>query len=122
MEERTFEISIEKESIFLSLIYKRLLGGRFIPNIKNNLESIQKSKTLTLDNIQDFFKYLYNAEYSNTYYFDSIRDLILNDRMDPDHAFSFLEDIKAENDYMMSIMCKYISELDPKQVAKEVRS
>ena len=122
MKEKTFEISIEKERDFLNLISKRLLGGRFIPNIKNNLKCIQKSKTLTLDNIQDFFTYLYNAKYSNTYYFDSIKDLILNDRMDPDDAFSFLEGIKSENDYMMSILCKYFSHLDAEQEEKEVRS
>lgn len=107
-----FKIDIKNEKIFLNLIDKRLMGGRFIPNIENDLKNIQKSKTLTLNNIQELFTYLNDAEYSNTHYFDSIKDLILNDGMDLDNAFSFVEDIKAENDYMMSVMCKYFSKLE----------
>ena len=116
LKEKTFKIDIKDEELFLDLISKRLLRGRYVPNIENDLKSIHKSKTLTLNNIQDFFTYLHYAEYSNTYYFDSIKDLILNDGMDLDNAFCFVEDIKAENDYMMSVMCKYFSKLDNGEV------
>ncbi len=109
--EENFKIDIKDKELFLALISKRLLGGRFIPNMKNDFKHIRKNKILTNDNTKELIKYLDNAHYCSTYYFDAIKDLIVNDRMDPDYAFSFLEDIKAENDYMMSVMCKYFSKL-----------
>ena len=117
MKKKTFTIDIKDKDIFLGLTAKKLSGYRFISNIQNDLKSIQKSKTLTLDNIQDLFTYLHDAEYSNTHYFDSIKDLILNEGMDINDAFSFVEDVKADNDYMMSVICEYFADLDNGEMA-----
>lgn len=117
MTKNTFKINIKQEKQFLKLIKKKLNGNQCIHIIENDLKMIIKSKTLTLDNIQELFTYLNDAEYNNTHYFNGLKDLLLNTEMTAIEAISFIEEVKLENDYMMSIMCKYFADLDNGEVA-----
>jgi len=114
---KIFKINISEEEKFLNIVAKKLTRDISLPIIEDNLKNIFKRKTITLDNMQELFTYLQDAEYSNTHYFDTVKDLILNADMDAAEAIILTEEIKKENDYMMSVMCNHILNIDNGEVA-----
>ncbi len=115
--EKSFKINVKKEKKFLTTISKKLTREICVPIIEDDLKSILKSKTITLNNMQELFTYLHDAEYSNTHYFDTVKEFILNTKMNAIDAIILTEQIKEENDYMMSIMCNYFLNIDNGEVA-----
>ena len=101
------EMKIEIDGTeFLTIINKRAETDKYLPVLKDDIENINKTKEINLDNIQELFTYLVYSEENYKHYYDSLKTLISDD-VCPTSAVEIIDNEIDEDEKMFSFLEEY---------------
>ena len=91
---------------FLKIINRRAELEVYIPVIKDDIENINKTKVIHLDNIRELFTYLVYSDENYEHYYNDLKSFIA-EGMCPTCAVEIIDNEIEENEKMFSFLAEY---------------
>ena len=91
---------------FLTIINRRAETEEYLPVLKDDIENINKTKEVNLDNIQELFTYLVCSEENYKHYYAGLKRLIADD-ICPTSAVEIIDNEIDEDEKMFSFLEEY---------------